>query len=178
MDSRSSLSTLTRTGAVAALTAILVAAGPSAPDTMPDDDPVSAPGEMTATGTIEIDGEAHEFDVLHCAFGPEETGNPQIEFALQGENQETDLTVDVSRVDMTEAGMGYQDTVLFFIGDPLDPDELLEASWQGEIAGAEGTSGYLSFEGDEVTAEDLMFVGVAGSEAGNEVEGSIQATCP
>jgi len=178
INDRSSLSTLTRTGALAALAAFLVAAGPSEPDPTLHDHSPSIPAEATATGTVELEGQAHDFEVAHCAFGPEETGNPQVEFSLQGENQETGFTVDISRVDMSEAGMGYQDVVLFLVGDPLNPDEAVEATWQGDAAGAEGASEFLSLEGDQVTAEDLTFVGVAGPEAGNELQGSFNATCP
>jgi hypothetical protein len=178
MHPRSSLSTLTRTGAVAALAAFLVAAGPSEPDPNLHGNPPAVPAEAMATGTVELEGQAHDFEVVHCAFGPEETGNPQVEFSLQGENQETGLTVDVSRVDMSDAGMGYQDVVLFLVGDPLNPDEAVEATRQGDAPGAEGASEFLSLQGDQVTAEDLTFVAVAGPEAGNELEGSFQATCP
>jgi hypothetical protein len=178
MKHRSSLSTLTRTGAVAALAAFLLAAAPSEPDPTLDRDTATVPNKAMATGTVEIDGQAHEFEVVHCAFGPEETGNPQVEFSLHGEDREADLTVDVSRVDMSEAGLGYHDSVIFLIGDPLDPDEVIEATWQGDTAGAQGASEFLSLDGDAVTADDLTFVGVAGTEAGNEMQGSIEATCP
>jgi len=178
MNNRSSFSTLARTGAVAAVAALVLAAGPSEPDPILNHDPVPIPSKMMATGTVEIDGQAHDFEVLECAFGHEETGDPLVTFFLHGGNEETGLTVDVSRADMSEAGLGYRDTVHFLVGDPLDPDEALEATWQGDAAGAEGASEFLSFEEKKVAAENLTFVGTAGPQTGSEKRGSIRATCP
>ncbi len=128
MQDRSSSSTFTRTGAVATLAAFLVAAGPSEPDPTLHEDATTVPAKAMATGAVELEDQTHDFEIVHCGFGPEETGNPQVEFSLHGENQETGLTVDVSRVDMSDAGMGYQDVVLFLVGDPLNPDEAVEAT--------------------------------------------------
>ncbi len=159
-----------RIGLLATVATLLVAAGPSSSQ--------SPLAEPAASGLIEIGGEAHTFEVRNCAFGPEETGNPQVEFALQGENELTELTVDVSRVDMSEAGIGNQDVVLFLVGDPRDPEEALEATWEGDTAGEEGASEFLTIREDRIRGENLTFVGIAGPNAGEEVTGSIRATCP
>jgi len=178
MNDWNSLSTPARSGAVAAVAALVLAAGPSEPAPILNDAALPVPGNMMATGTVEIDGQVHDFEVVECAFGREETGDPLVIFFLHGENRDTDLTVDVSRVAMSEGGLGYRDTVHFLVGDPLDPDEALEATWQGDAAGAEGASEFLSFEEKEVAAENLTFVGTAGPQTGSEKRGSIRATCP
>ncbi len=143
-----------------------------------DDNGVSGP-EGTGAGTLSVAGETFDFYVFTCAFGTDETENPDVTFSLTGGDPDRDLTVSALRTipggDGDDAGPdGPQDNVSFVRGDPSSP----EVSYQATRArvGDQVTGEFLNVGEEEVEATAL-FRNVV-EEDPEDQEGTFQATCP
>lgn len=157
--------------------AILLAVGCSSnPADSNDDDP-----EALGSGTLTVMDETWEFEVYHCAFSPEEAGNENVLFVLNGGDSDLDLRVDATRqigFDGTERDEEADplDSISFVIGDMTDPELNLQANWGTD--GLQDTA-FLNIDGNEVTAT-AHFVDENEDTDGlpTEHKGVFEATCP
>lgn len=134
----------------------------------------------TGSGTMTVGDRTWEFDVFHCAFGPEEAGNPAILFSLSGKGEDG-LRVNASR----QMGMGAAaegppgrdpdaepiDHADVRVGEVQDP----KVHWVATSAGLQPP--FLELEGKEVRGTAEFGNALSGGEPAR-AEGTLEATCP
>lgn len=136
--------------------------------------------DAEGSGTVTVGGRTWEFDVVHCAFGPEETRNPAALFSLSAEGEGA-LRVNASRQMGLGAGEGGPpgrdpdaapvDHVDVMVGEVQDP----KVYWVATSAGPQAP--FLELEGKEVRATAEFANQVSGGEPAR-AEGTLEATCP
>lgn len=116
----------------------------------------------TGSATLVVGGETYEFDRVHCGFGPEETGQDDIEFTLSA----------------IQDGLQLDATIMTRFGHVVSVDDIedLENPRVAWSAGGPGstTGDIIRVDGKHVQVETTF----TDQNTGTTANGTLEAQCP